>query len=210
MASPLGRCSTGWNARTDWTRRRSSYVDRQSPPRRAQNGGHDGFWHVYVAQLLNTFAVEGAKREHIRDRLIPAFLILKVAPQAATAADRERLRATGHRLLLLARAGLADLSPDVTAAERLARECANLFVRASSCVEGRNGQLALQHRSLHRLSQGRLAALTVIHNDHIRRPDGSTPAQRFFGAPHDALFEWLVDHLDLPARPRSRTNARAA
>ncbi|MEO8340802.1 MAG: DUF6399 domain-containing protein, partial [Nitrospirota bacterium] len=67
-----------------------------------------------------------------------------------------------------------------------------------------------QPRPHFRLSWSRLAALTVIHNDHIRRPDGSTPAQRFFGAPHDALFEWLVDHLDLPARPRSRTNARAA
>jgi hypothetical protein len=31
-------------------------------------------------------------------------------------------------------------------------------------VEGRNGQLALRHHSLHRLREQKLAALTTVHN----------------------------------------------
>ncbi|MEF8770227.1 DUF6399 domain-containing protein [Candidatus Accumulibacter contiguus] len=43
--------------------------------------------------------------------------------------------------------------------------------RSSSGVEGRNGQLALHHQGRHRLSDRKLAALTVVHNYHIRRAD---------------------------------------
>ena len=68
-------------------------------------------------------------------------------------------------------------------------------------MEGRNGQLALRHHSLHAMSSVRLEALTVVHNYFIRRPDGTTPAERFFGTKPDDLFEWLLDHLDMPARP---------
>ncbi len=66
--------------------------------------------------------------------------------------------------------------------EQLAVEWANLFQRSSSCVEGRNGQLSLCHHSLHRLRPKRLAALTVLANYFHRRRDGSTAAERFFGA----------------------------
>jgi hypothetical protein len=48
--------------------------------------------------------------------------------------------------------------------ERVSAECADLFQRSSSCVEGRNAQLALQHHSRHRLSDRKLAALTAVHN----------------------------------------------
>jgi hypothetical protein len=42
--------------------------------------------------------------------------------------------------------------------------CVQTFQRSSSCVEGRNGQLALRHHSFHRLSPRKLQALTTIHN----------------------------------------------
>jgi len=41
----------------------------------------------------------------------------------------------------------------------------------------------------------------VLYNVWIRRADGTTAAQRFFEAPHDDLFDWLLDCLELPARP---------
>jgi hypothetical protein len=53
-------------------------------------------------------------------------------------------------------------------------ECADLFQRSSSAVEGRNGQLSLHHHGRHRLSDRKLAALTAVHNFHIRRADGTT------------------------------------
>jgi hypothetical protein len=54
--------------------------------------------------------------------------------------------------------------------------CVQTFQRSSSCVEGRNGQLALRHHSFHRLSPRKLQALTTIHNFFLTRPDGSTAA----------------------------------
>ena len=93
--------------------------------------------------------------------------------------------------------------------ERAARECAEFFQRSSSCVEGRNAQLSLRHHGIHRLSEERLMALTVVHNFHVKRPDGTTPAQRFFESDHANLFEWLVENMGYPARPRKRSDRAA-
>jgi hypothetical protein len=177
----------------------------------AKQVAHVAFFHAHVDRQLAAFTTDETLGEIIRTRLIPAWYLLKVARQAPTAAERNCLRATGQRFLGHARSALANASDELQRdAERLARECVDIFVRGTSCVEGRNGQLALRHHSLHRLSDRRLAALTVIHDYHLRRADGTTAAQRFFGADHDELFEWLLDHLEVPARPRSRAPARAA
>ena len=85
--------------------------------------------------------------------------------------------------------------------EAKARQCAELFQRSSSCVEGRNGQLSLRHHGLHRLTPRKLGALKVIHNYLVERPDGSTAAERFFGSRPQPLFAWLLARLPLPARP---------
>lgn len=85
-----------------------------------------------------------------------------------------------------------------------AKECAGIFQRSSSCVEGRNAQLSLGHHGLHRLSERLLNALTVVHNFHIRNRDGATPAERFFQAEHGGLFKWLLENMEYPARPRKR------
>jgi hypothetical protein len=44
--------------------------------------------------------------------------------------------------------------------------------------------------------------LTIIHNFDLKRPDGTTAAQRLFRHEFPDLFEWRLDHIgDLP-RPR--------
>jgi hypothetical protein len=63
----------------------------------------------------------------------------------------------------------------------LARECAGRWVRSSSCVEGRNGYLSLRHHGRRGLSKKGPATLTVLHNYWIKRPDGTTAAEHFFG-----------------------------
>jgi len=66
--------------------------------------------------------------------------------------------------------------------EKAARQCAQLFQRSSSCVEGRNAQLALRHQGIHRLSNRQLKAYTVMHNYYIKRRDGTTASERFYEA----------------------------
>jgi hypothetical protein len=140
--------------------------------------------------------------------LIPALYLRRVARAASGAPVRAALGQVAQNLLNNLRAappGWVQL-PAATQASvwALAQDCADLFQRASSCVEGRNGQLALRHHHLHQISTQRLGALTVIHNYVLRRVDGSTAAQRFFGAPAKDLFTELGYRLPLPARPRQR------
>ena len=82
------------------------------------------------------------------------------------------------------------------------RECAEIFQRSSSCVEGRNGFLALLHHGHKRLSAQRLRVLTIIHNFGITRKDGTTAAERLFGEKPRDLFDYLLENTNWPIRPR--------
>lgn len=93
--------------------------------------------------------------------------------------------------------------------DKAAIECAQFFQRSSSCVEGRNAQLALRHQGIHRLSDRQLKAYTVIHNYYIKRRDGTTAAERFYSGKPNELFEYLLNNVDYPMRPRNRFKSAA-
>ena len=137
-------------------------------------------------------------------RLLASAYLRRVAGQLRGAARRAQGRALAERSL----AGVgppAGVSPQQwQRAQQLTQECAGWFVRSSSCVEGRNGQLELRHHSLHRLRERKLKVLTVLHNYWLQRGDGTTAAERFFGAKPQDLFAWLLERLPLPARPARR------
>ena len=122
----------------------------------------------------------------VLNQLIPALYLRRVAAQTTDREQRQRLHQHATELIapLNAPGGpLTGLPPDELALiEQVATESAQLFQRSSSCVEGRNGQLALHHHHLHRIRPRKLAALTTIHNYFIRRPDGTTPAERFLSS----------------------------
>ena len=85
------------------------------------------------------------------------------------------------------------------------------FHRASSAVEGRNGALSQSYHNGRGLTSRRLGALTVIHNYDTRRRDGSTPAERLYGAQFPDLFDWLLDQmgaLPLPRQSRAKYTSR--
>ena len=84
------------------------------------------------------------------------------------------------------------------------KECAELFQRSSSCVEGRNGMLSLYYHRFHRLNTRSLKALTVVHNFHTRRTDNTTAAERLFGSKHESLFESLVKNVNIPGKPQQQ------
>lgn len=88
--------------------------------------------------------------------------------------------------------------------ERVAQECVGLFCRSSSCVEGRNGRLSLLHHGQTRLSERKLQALTAIHNYVVRREDGTTAAERFFGQKHPDAFTWLLQRMPELPRPAAK------
>ena len=168
-------------------------------------------FHALVRQRLGALELPPALLGFLQRLLVPALYLGRVAAKAPRAAARAQLRAAADRLLQTLRAAPAwSLLPEATRLqlEAAAQQCADLFQRASSCVEGRNGQLALHHQHRHRLSPLRLGALTVVHNYFLRRPDGTTAAQRFFGAPAQDLFGFLCQTLPLPARPRQRASPR--
>ena len=81
---------------------------------------------------------------------------------------------------------------------------AETFQRSSSCVEGRNGVLSLNYHRFHRLNERALKALTIVHNFDTKRKDGTTAAERFFGAKHENLFESLVANVRIPGKPKQQ------
>lgn len=144
----------------------------------------------------------------VLDRLVPAHYLDEAAKKASTAEHRSDLRSRAASLRAScdrAEEPLARLDDGQrSAVDDVASECAQLFQRSSSCVEGRNGVLALRRHSLHQLSPRKLAALTVVHNYGITRPDGTTAAGRFFGRRPRDLFAYLLERLPPPARPAAR------
>jgi hypothetical protein len=84
------------------------------------------------------------------------------------------------------------------------QELAKTFQRSSSCVEGRNSALSLNHHRFHRLNARTLKALTIVHNFDVRRSDGTTAAERFFEAKHANLFDSLVANVRIPGRPQQQ------
>jgi len=166
------------------------------------------FFFLTVQAKVQALTLTPEQEDALYHALIPAIYLNLVADKAATADERHTLRQRSRQLLeplLEPDSPLAAMEQDEKQRlESVATECAQLFQRASSCTEGRNGQLALRHHALHRISSRKLSALTVVHNFFIQRPDGSTPAQRFFEADHPRLFDFLLDHVDLPGRPAKK------
>ena len=86
------------------------------------------------------------EQEHaFLEQLLPAAYLSLAAPKASTAAHRREIQAVAERLANCARDGtLSELSEAIrTDLQQMAAEQTALFQRSSSCVEGRNGHLAL-------------------------------------------------------------------
>lgn len=162
------------------------------------------FFFLTLRAKVEALGLPSGVENAVYAQLIPGIYLSLVARKAPTAEQRHLLKKKAEELLAPLRSGerpfqgLAE--PERKRLEQVAEECAHLFQRSSSCVEGRNGQLALRHHSLHRLSHRKLAALTIVHNYALKRPDGTTPAERFYGTKPRELFEWLLKQVALPGR----------
>jgi hypothetical protein len=131
-----------------------------------------------------------------------------VTNQTRNAEERMALRTAAEQCLAPVRrpdCPLTALAPEKRAhVEQVAQDCAHLFQRSSSCVEGRNGQLAFWHQHLRRIRPRRLKAPTAVQNYFAPSSDGTTRAERFFGAkPHD-LFKYLLRKVPAPPQPAAK------
>jgi hypothetical protein len=169
------------------------------------------FFFSMVEVYMDNAQISAHDRQLIHDFLIPGFYLKRVAAKQKDAEQKSLILQKARQLLSILTqpdGPFCEYSQeDVKRLEKVAEECARIFQRSSSCVEGRNAQLSLRHHGIHKLSDRSLKAQTVVHNYYRRNRDGTTPAQRFFEANHMDLFEWLLDRMDYPARPRKRTKA---
>jgi hypothetical protein len=76
------------------------------------------------------------------------------------------------------------------------------YQRTSSAIEGRNGYLTQHHHAARGFSERSLHVLTIVHNFDLKRPDGTTAAQRLFGHPFPDLFESVLSTFTELPRPR--------
>ena len=166
------------------------------------------FFFLTVRAKVEALSLPPAVEQAVYDNLIPAIYLHLVSEKTQDAEQRHALQRRATELLapLLARDGpLCGLGrEEKLLIENVAQECAQLFQRSSSCVEGRNGHLALRHHSLHRISDRKLAALTTVHNYFVKRSDSTTAAERFFSAKPRDLFDWVLERVDLPGRPAQK------
>ncbi len=165
------------------------------------------FW-LTVQAKIEGLELSSTVERAVYDNLIPAIYLQFAADKTDNPVQRDELRQKSDSLLapLIASngpfRGLEETEKQTL--EDTAKECAALFQRSSSCVEGRNGQLSLRHHSFHRLSDRKLNALTTVHNFYLKRDDGTTAAERFFGVKPKDLFEWLLSQIDLPGYPAKK------
>jgi Family of unknown function (DUF6399) len=171
------------------------------------------FW-LLTNKCVEELELSEEQERAVYESLLPGLYWERAAGRARTGEERQRLQQLAAQLRKAAwQAGgaLAGLpEAQQRAVQRVAQECAGLFSRSSSCVEGRNGRLSLHHHGQGRLSARKLKALTVIHNYGVKRADGTTAAERFFGVKHRDLFSWLLERLpDLP-RPAAKRSEKAS
>jgi Family of unknown function (DUF6399) len=172
------------------------------------------FWEM-VRELVSGLKLTAAEQRAFREQLLPGLYWEREARRGRDTAQRQQRRELAQRLLSAAWSptGVLGQLPKAKREEvaRVASEAVALFVRSSSCVEGRNGRLSLYHHGQGPLSEVRLRALTAVHNYVLERGDGTTAAERFFGAKPRPVFEYLLERMpELPRPARKRPAAPEA
>lgn len=157
------------------------------------------FFFMRVNSRVQALDLAPAIEQALLNELIPALYLERAAVRCSRAEQRHRLQAlSAQRLAPLRQPAHPIQSLDEQTRrdlKQVAGECADLFQRSNSCVEGRNGFLALYQHGHHRLSPRKQQVLTALHNVAITRPDGTTAAERFFAQAHPSLFEQVLERM---------------
>jgi hypothetical protein len=171
------------------------------------------YWEMTRSRLDKQDISEEAQRM-VKEYLMASYYWQAAGRREKDPDERRRLAELAERLWKQAWSkggALAALSDGEKATvQQVARECVGLFSRSSSCVEGRNGRLSLFHHGQTRMSEKRLQALTVVHNYVVKREDGTTAAERFFGKKQRDAFAWLLERMPELPRPAAKRPKKSA
>jgi hypothetical protein len=165
------------------------------------------FVSTYVRQQVNQLGLTQPESYSMHAHLIPSFYLERVAA-TKTISEGQPVRALADRLrtpLFEPGGALSELSP--LAQDQLkqtAAKLAEVFQRSSSNVEGRNGYLSFRNHELRGLDNPRKReCLTAVHNFLLKRSDGTTAAERFFGQKPRSMFAAVLESVDIPPAPLS-------
>lgn len=167
------------------------------------------WWHQEVRRQLVALPVALSALEvaWIETVLVPALYVQHRITLARDEAQRASLQTLWARLSteLIANSPWASWDAEQRrAVQDLVCKLVTMFPRSTSAVEGRNGQDSLCHHQHHTLSDEFRKARLVVHNFVATRRDGTTAAERLFGAKPGDLLEYLCERIKLPARGRHR------
>jgi hypothetical protein len=185
---------------------KQSAIDKITKSKRVCSGlvATIAFFWMMINQFLESLSLSKDIEEIMRDQLIPAHYLMIAGKKLKTAEQRKLVYQKAEELLSVLKNNAIWENINKEEQNRLssvAKKCAQLFQRSSSCLEGRNGYLSLRHHGLHHLSTRKLGALTVIHNYFIMKPDNTTAAERFFEQKPRNLFDYLMKNLPSVPRP---------
>lgn len=174
------------------------------------------YYHHHTNEILENTDYSETQIRILKTVIIPALYMLTIAKKKKTPQERQRLENLSNTLMM--QIWGEDMPPEIDLLTpqqldkmlKTATSAVQLFQRSSSAVEGRNAQLNLQQHCRHKLSDRKLAALTVHHNFFIKREDGSTAAMRFFGTKHRCLFEFIKQNISKIGRSRKRNKLKWA
>ncbi len=162
------------------------------------------FW-CFVTRFVFNLQLDEEEKKLFEQFLLP-IAYLEIVEGRSSERESEQAASTRERLesALWTRDGPLLEEERLKELQRGARECAELFQRSSSCVEGHNSALSLKHHASRHLSAGKLNSRVVLHNYFSKRKDGTTAAGRFFHQKPKDVFNWLLERVSWPVRPRNR------
>jgi AcrR family transcriptional regulator len=164
-------------------------------------------WRQWVTAALQTQTPDPAIYSWVLRTLLPWVYWTEQADKTRQPALKNRYQQAASSAFDLLLEQSITLQLEAAELERWVHWCREFcakYQRTSSAVEGRNGYLSKLHHAGRGFSEESLKALTIIHNFDLKRPDGTTAAQRLFGHDFPDVFEWILEHAgDLPLPRRS-------
>jgi hypothetical protein len=149
------------------------------------------------AEALLSQSSFGQKQQHWIKEVVLGWMYLKQAQKKLpNAAERALMQDAVAALELRAWQEVAVVLETAQAWEEataLAAQMCEKFQRSTSAIEGFNGMLSLKHHGWRTLTEGKLRAVGVMHNFYAKRGDGTTAAERFFGAKPTDLWTWITE-----------------